>query len=112
MRNGTGTPSLCRACRIAVEHAAARGQTRTGRAQVQVGNAFEKVADLAHEVLDDIFAGKPFNKQKVASTIKDTIWEMGGGSTDFHPPVQDVPLDPFGNGQPINEDDVRRARRG
>jgi hypothetical protein len=94
VRNGTGNPPLCRACAIIVAEAAQRASTPHG----QAGAAFQRVGEVAGEMLSDLFAGRPINREKVASTITDFAWQMGSNYADFHPPLEDVPIHPPGTG--------------
>lgn len=106
IRNGEGNPALCRAHRIAAQVAAEQAQPR-------YSTAFQQVSEL----FDDILQGRGVDKKKVGDMVGQAIndfaeqWGMGGGYTDYHPPltddanVDDAPGGPRGRQQ-------RRAARG
>lgn len=89
MRNGTGDPALCRPHRIVAADTAQQAQPR-------VSTAFQQVSEL----FDDFLAGRPLDTKKVgdiaAQAINDVAWRMGGGYTDYHPPI-------------VGDDDIRDA---
>lgn len=82
MRNGTGNPSLCRAHRLVAADAAQQAQPR-------MSTVMQNVSDL----FDDFVAGRPIAHQKIgdvaAQAINEFAWAMGGGFTNFSPPIAD-----------------------
>lgn len=92
MRNGTGSPALCRAHRLVAKDAAQQAPPR-------VSTAFQHVQEL----FDDFVAGRRVDAQKIgdiaAQAINEFAWSMGGGFTGFHPPI-------------VNEADIRDAEPG
>jgi hypothetical protein len=58
------------------------------QAQPRVSSAFQKVSDL----FDDLLAGNHIDPQRLGSVAKDAFqefraWQMGGGYTNYHPPM-------------------------
>ncbi len=82
IRNGTGSPALCRAHRIAVKDAAEQAQPR-------VSTAFQQVSDL----FEDFLSTGRINSKKVGEAVGTALndfaveWGMGGGYTGYHPPM-------------------------
>jgi hypothetical protein len=74
VRNGDGTPPLCRPHRVVFEETA----RRAAQPKSAIGEIFE-----------DLFSGRGIRPEKVASAVDEVMWGMGGGFGAHHEIFED-----------------------